>query len=268
MNIPKYPTNTFYRTNWLKYRKYVSSHIHTEPYLECEEDINEFANDFTSLIAFALEHSKIPVYKKSYMPISNSDIEKLVFEKRKLRRECQQTRSPAAKLRLSVASKKLRRALQIEEDRRDKSYIESLMNNKFTNFSLWRAAKSIKPPVEAQSPLRKADGTWARNAEEKANLFAHHLSTVFQPNPPTNDFVLGETNDIALNDDDMISISPEDINTIVKENMNQKKSPGYDLITPSMIKNRTARGNNSAVYNVQCDLKTSSHSKNLENFSD
>ena len=98
----------------------------------------------------------------------------------------------------------------------------------------------MKPPVEAQSPLRKADGTWARSAEEKANLFAHHLSTVFQPNPPTNDFVLEETNDIALNDDDMISISPEDINTIVKENMNKKnkkKSPGCDLITPSMIKN-------------------------------
>ena len=235
-NLRNYTTNTFYRTNWLKYKKYISSHIHTNPNVQCEEDINECVNDFTSLLTSAMEHSNSQNFIKDDKITSNTEIEKLLREKRKFRREWQQTRSPAAKLRLSIASKKLKRSLQLEEDRQSRKYIESLTNNKHTNYSIWKEAKDIKPPVEAQSPLRKADGTWARSAEDKANLFACYLSTVFQPNPQTNDFVLGETLDTTQNYDDIIVVSPEDIDTIIKENINVRKSPGYDSITPSMIK--------------------------------
>ena len=48
---------------------------------------------------------------------------------------------------------------------------------------------------------------------------------------------MGETPDTTLNNNDIIVVSPEDINTVIKENINIRKSPGYDSITPSMIKN-------------------------------
>ena len=86
-NIPKSPENIpFYKTNWLKYKKFISSHIHTNPNIQCEGEINECVNDFTSLIISALDHSRIEISRKPKMHISNSDIERLLLEKRKLRR--------------------------------------------------------------------------------------------------------------------------------------------------------------------------------------
>ena len=235
-NILKNP-NTFYKTSWLKYKKYISSHIHTNPQLHCEEDIEKYTNDFTSMLQTALTHSKCEIPKNVSNNISNSEIEELLRNKRYLRREWQQSRSPAAKLRLSIASRKLKKALQLEEDRKTETYIQSLSNNKFSNYSLWRESKTIKPPVEGHSPLRKANGTWARSAEDKANLFAQHLSSVFQPNPPLNDFEMDDIVATSSNNDDAISISPDDINIIIKENITIRKAPGYDKITPIMIKN-------------------------------
>lgn len=42
---------------------------------------------------------------------------------------------------------------------------------------------------------------------------------------------------MSSNFDDIIAISPDDIIKIVKENMNVSKSPGYDKVTPNIIKN-------------------------------
>ncbi len=57
-NMTKSPTDTIYRTDWLGYKKYISSHIHTNPILQCEGDIEECTRDFTSLISLALENSR------------------------------------------------------------------------------------------------------------------------------------------------------------------------------------------------------------------
>ena len=96
--------------------------------------------------------------------------------------------------------------------------------------------KSVKPPVESEKPLRKPCGSLARIAEEKATLFANHLSEVFKPNPLKNNFsppVIEEFLDNAA----PVKVDLEDIKQIVKHQIKSKRSPGYDLITPEMIKN-------------------------------
>lgn len=237
-NVTRSPMcSSTFRTDWLKYKKYISSHIHTSPILQCEGDIDECVSDLTSLISSAAEHAKKKVHMKRMSYITNTEIERLLLDKRKLRREWQTSRSPAAKQRLSIACRKLRNALHLEEDRRNTSYIERLTNTKHTNFSLWKATKNIKPPVEGQKPLRKHDGTWARSDMDIASIFANHLSGVFQPNPPNNDFVLSEPLQQSEYDFDTITISSDDVQKVIKDNLNLKKSPGFDLITPTMIKN-------------------------------
>ena len=52
------------------------------------------------------------------------------------------------------------------------------------------ATKTIKTPIESEKPLKKPCGAWARSADEKAILFANHLSDVFKPNPPKSEFSL------------------------------------------------------------------------------
>ena len=94
----------------------------------------------------------------------------------------------------------------------------------------------IKPPVESEKPLRKPCGSWARSAEEKATLFANHLSEVFKPNLPKNDFsppVIEEILDNAA----PVKVDLEDIKQIVKHQIKSQNSPGYDLIIAEMIKN-------------------------------
>ncbi|XP_065356388.1 uncharacterized protein LOC135950789 [Calliphora vicina] len=158
----------------------------------------------------------------------------ILFGVKKCRRDWQHNRSLAAKQRLSIASKKLKRALQSEEDRRNRNYIESLTSTKHTNFSLWKASMNIKRLVEGQSPIRKSDGSWARSAKDKTVVFAEHLSNVFQPNPPSNNFVLGDLPVRIGTDSELINVSIEDVQTIIKDNLKLRKSAGYDLITPSM----------------------------------
>ena len=47
--------------------------------------------------------------------------------------------------------------------------------------SLRKATKKIKRPVTQIPPIRKRDGKWARNNEQKMQPFAEHLEHVFQP---------------------------------------------------------------------------------------
>ena len=91
-------------------------------------------------------------------------------------------------MRLTEASSKLRKTLHEEQDMRATKYIENLSRNHITNYSLWKATKTIKPPVQSEKPLRKPCRAWTRSADEKAILFTNHLSDVFKPNPPKSEF--------------------------------------------------------------------------------
>ena len=133
------------------------------------------------------------------------------------------------------SSNKLRKTLHEEEDLKETEYIEHLSRDHKTNYSLWKATKTVKPPVESEKPLRTPCGSWARNAEEKATLFANHLSEVFKPNPPKNEFSPPVIHEI-LDYSDPKKVKFGDIKQIVKHKIKSKKSPGYDLISPEMIK--------------------------------
>lgn len=126
------------------------------------------------------------------MLISNALIIRLLTEKRRCRREWQLHRSPATKQRLSAATKNLKRALAEEEEIINTNFTQSLTYTKHTHFSLWKAAKHIKTPIERQNPLRKIN-TWARSSTDKELLFADPLSNEFQPNISTNGFVLPQS---------------------------------------------------------------------------
>jgi hypothetical protein len=46
-------------------------------------------------------------------------------------------------------------------------------------------------------PIKKLDGSWARNNEQEALRFAEHLENIFQPNTAENNEVLS---DVVLQD--------------------------------------------------------------------
>ncbi|KAH8350230.1 hypothetical protein KR067_009318, partial [Drosophila pandora] len=59
-----------------------------------------------------------------------------------------------------------------------------------TKFPLWRAHPNLNPPIETTTPIRYSSGCWARSDQDRAETFATHLESVFQPNPASNSFLL------------------------------------------------------------------------------
>lgn len=226
---------TSFKTNWLKYKKYISSHIHIEPLLESEGDIGECIQDFTSIMQSAVEHStfKSVSYRRT-TNVSNAEIESLLAIKRRLRREWQNSRSPAAKQRLSEATRMLRKALHLEEDRINRNYIENLSHKSTAHSSIWKAIK-INTPVEGEHPLRKRNGDWARSDLEKAEAFATHLSEVFEPNPADVSLTLPSSPMPPILGN--IVFNAQEVEAIIENQIKTRKAPGYDSVTPSMIKN-------------------------------
>ena len=228
---------TSHNTNWLQYKKYVSTHIHTNYTIENKEQIDDAVTVLNSILTNAAKNSthKIEYAERRQHCITNSEIEMLVAEKRRLRRAWQQNRSPISKSRFKDAVSRLKIALSKEKYNRHYNFVKNLSPNKTKERSLWKASRILKTPADAERPIRNPRGEWARSDKEKANVFAHHLTTVFQPNPPSNNFNIPTP---TVNTDTIdIQILPHEVASTIKKKLVTKKAPGYDSITPIMLKN-------------------------------
>jgi len=74
-------------------------------------------------------------------------------------------------------------------------------------------------------PIRKTDGKWARNNEQKAQRFAEHLEQIFQP--------LGSQEEKAMITEDIVQENKEiklatttEVKNVINNNINHKKSTG------------------------------------------
>jgi hypothetical protein len=47
------------------------------------------------------------------------------------------------------------------------AYLRELSNDNNTDYSLWKATKKLNRPVTQIPPIRKTDGKWATNNEQK-----------------------------------------------------------------------------------------------------
>jgi hypothetical protein len=52
-------------------------------------------------------------------------------------------------------------------------YLQELTGENETNYSLWRATKHLKRPVCHKPPLRRENGTWAKENKENVGSRAH-----------------------------------------------------------------------------------------------
>lgn len=221
-------------TNWLKYKMYVSSHLPYNIALRNSSDIQSAVNMFTDVVTTAASVATPIITPRNkgtqYMSVN---VQFLVNEKRKLRRQWQECRSPALKSRLNRCQRNLQAALKRNEQNSLDNYLRNLDPSKETNYSLWKAVKHMQCPIAYESPIRLENGTWAKDSCEKVNAFANHLEKVFTPN------------------DTMSNISPYIIDDVVPspmkfrfsilkssvQKLDQKKSPGIDRISSSMIIN-------------------------------
>ena len=60
--------------------------------------------------------------------------------------------------------------------------LTELSNDKFSDYSLWKATKRQKNPINQIAPLMGANNKWAKSNYEKAEVFAKHLINTFTAN--------------------------------------------------------------------------------------
>jgi hypothetical protein len=75
----------------------------------------------------------------------------------------------------------MKREIQEVKNESMNSYLRNLTNEKETDFSLWKATKRMRRPTVHIPPITKEDGSWARNDEQKAELFADYLEQFSSP---------------------------------------------------------------------------------------
>ena len=131
---------------------------------------------------------------------------------------------------------------QIENDKMA-SYLQNLSATKATDYSLWKSTKHICKQTPHSSAIKTDNGNWTKNKAEKAETFAYHLSDVFKPLPRN---MSQEEERMLLENQKSISISTcsnQGLRSIKKskvlrsiQNLKFKMAPGYDLITPKVLK--------------------------------
>lgn len=221
------------RTDWDSFRIELEASINLSVPLKTKEQLEAEVELLTKQIQVAAWNNTPPIPTRTEGKNYPKEIRNLIAEKRKLRRKWHQTRFPTDKMELNKATQHLKREIQRIKNESIGEYLKELKAEKSTDYSLWKATKQLKRPIMQNPPIRNADGSWARDNEQKANRFAEHLYNTFQPNTGTDLEVWNETNQENM---EINLTSSAEITKVINENIDPKKAPGFDLVTGEILK--------------------------------
>jgi hypothetical protein len=151
--------------------------------------------------------------------------------------------TPESKWLLNTATRELKQLLS-DNNACFQAFLQDLSPTASTDYSLWKAAKRTKKAPNSSLPLQTARGTWAWTNIEKAQTFAEHQASVFQPHPPKNDPEDNKRLNLELESPRQLEPPPRrfrqsEVQAIIN-NFKAKRSPGYDLI-PSGITSHSSK---------------------------
>jgi hypothetical protein len=239
------------RTNWDQYRQFIDENINMRARLRTKQDIDDCVERFTKILQDAAQVST-PEASRTNKKAGEypEEIKKLVTEKRKARRKWHQTRLPRDKANLNRLTKEAHERIQEHKNSEFQNYLKSLTPHKDTDYSLYKATKGIKHPIEQNPPLKKSDGGWASSDRDKADRFSEHLETVFSPHPPQGDEYFPPRS--SEEGGEIKPFKPIEVANMIDKNVNVKKAPGFDKITGRMLKElpRKAIVHLTCIYNA------------------
>lgn len=235
------------RTNWDYFREILDNQISLKISLKTADEIDEAVEYLNRVIQTAAWQSTPEITNNAKTLNYPIHIKQKIAEKRRLRRIWQNSRQPDDKNKLNRAVRELKQLLQDWRNESFQDYLQELTPTKSTDYSLWKATKRLKQPSQPVPPIRKEDGTWARCEKEKADVFANHLTKVFQPFPEETDSETVHEIQQYLEAPLQLSppiktITPTEVKTIIKKHIGHKKAPGYDLITGRILQELPKKG--------------------------
>ncbi|KAL1129360.1 hypothetical protein AAG570_013887 [Ranatra chinensis] len=245
-------------TDWNYFAQSLDSVIDLRVPLKTPEDLDEAVQEFTLAVQRTARTSSQPPTPKYNTQSINlpQHIRLLITHKRRARSKWQRTRYPSDRQHYEQLAHELRSELSSFRSDTYNSYIISLSTH---DRSLWDSTKRLPRSHPTPSPLRHPDNSWARSDEDKAQLFANHLRSIFQPSPesdPIHSHQVQEYLDSPL----PLTLPPSPFSpsevTYAIQHLPRKKSPGYDLITGEILRHLPRRAILFLTYLYNAILRT------------
>lgn len=243
------------KTNWHYFRYLVSKTLHQNLPLKSDQDISYAVDHLVQTIQSASWNS---TPKKSFIESYKypAFIQRKVKEKRKAKKRWQKTKSPENKRKLNKATADLQKLLKCVDNNHIEQEIQNLGPTKSTDYSLWKITKKLKNEPKINYPIRKSGNSWTKSNLEKAYTFANHLYDVFTPNsseepPKCLETFLNEPHQLDL---PIKKISKAEVSHAIKI-LKPGKAPGYDLITPKILKELPKEGTDFITFIFNACLK-------------
>ena len=167
------------RVSWERFEAHLGAQkLATTDPVTSHEDIDRLEANITATISEALEAATLPASPHSLPPIP-ARVRALIEDKRRTRAEWQRSRDPAQKAKVNRLITEIREALtESAADSWERRIAEADADHPSLN-RLCRQLTKRRPPTH---PLYHTDGTLRYTAEDRAEILAEHLASVFQPN--------------------------------------------------------------------------------------
>lgn len=233
-------------TNWNIFKDLVSEKISFDISLKNPEELDDAVQKLCVNIqsaAWEATPDTSHITDTHRIPLNIRD---KIAEKRRLRRIWQTTRAPRDKLKLNRAVKEIKKLLMDSKNQSIQVYLEGLTPTSASDYSLWKATRKLKQNQLHIPPIRDSNNKWARNDQEKADMFSNHLKNVFTPFPST----ISQADEKEIEDflDSPFQMElpidkfqTREIKSIINE-LHVKKAPGFDLITSKILKELPEKG--------------------------
>ncbi len=174
-------------TDWPAFRSWLDQNVKMDISMKTNDEIDNAVEYITKLIQKASWLATPDPQLKTGTTDLPSSIIHLVKKKRKIRKLWQETRYLAHKTELNRISKLLRESITEYKEKMLSRYLEQLSPNDTGSSSFWKTTKYLKYGGNSTLPITKPNGMWARTNQERAEVFADHYHSSFQPNPPSNE---------------------------------------------------------------------------------
>ncbi len=227
------------RINWRKFQTIFKNKFCPNIKLQTPEDLENGLKYLQDTIDESLEMAtttKSPTNNQQHN--TSSLIRGLLSAKRSARRKWQNSRSPANKRNLNLATKILKEELHRSEDEQIQLNLSHLTHLPDSYNPVWKTARNTKKPIPSKPPIRDAKGNWIADDKGKSEEFADYFENAFTPNanldPPPNYHYTPNKMDCFRFTLQELS---DQINTI-----NLKKAPGSDKISGKAIRSLPLKG--------------------------
>ena len=229
-------------TDWEGFQSDLADLINLSIPLKTQDQLDSEVEQFTKDIQKAAWNNTPTVSKKTSGHYYPHEVLNLIHEKRKARKKWQQTRSPADKTVLNGLCEQVKMEIRKYKNETMSNYLQNLSSNKDSEYSLWTCTKNLKRPKSHVPPIRKDDLGWARSNQEKADLFAEHLTSVFTPHEMED----VDPEEIRIPeqyplDEPIKHTTPKEVKAEINK-INVKKCPGFDLVTGQIMKHLPQKG--------------------------